>query len=71
MESHSITVNPIIEENENLPIEEGVQCLDDPIECNVCNNIVECLCLMGCLFMLFLLLGGYYLLASGGSDDPA
>ena len=39
MESHSITVNPIISENKDLPIEEGVKYLDEPMECNVCVNI--------------------------------
>jgi hypothetical protein len=72
MESHSITVNPIIEENGDLPIEEGVQSLDDPIECNVCTNILGCLCVMCCLFMVFIMLGGFYaFLTPDRSDDSA
>jgi len=71
MESHSITVNPINEENKDLPIIEGVQYIDDAIECNVCYNIMTCFCFAVCLFTMFMMLGGYYVLAAGGSDDPA
>jgi len=71
MESNSITVNPIIEQNNDLHVEEGVQYLDDPIKCDIYTNIMTCLCVMGCLFMVFIMLGGYYILAAGGSNDPA
>jgi hypothetical protein len=68
MESHSITINPIIEKNKDLPIEKEVQYLDDPIECNVCVNITACICVMVFLFMLFLILGGYGLFINYSDD---
>ena len=68
MESHSITVNPIISENKDLPIEEGGKYLDEPMECNVCVNITACICVMFFLFMLFLILGGYGLFINYSDD---
>jgi hypothetical protein len=67
MESRCIIVNPI---NETHTIVEVTDHIEQPIESNNCTHIGTCICFMGCLFMFFLLLGGYNLLAVDSRNDP-